>query len=121
MNREQELSKLFNAYKEMTTTLNKLSNVYVNEDSLSLEDQLLYEAMFRELGWDNKEDFLNGVGNEKVITINVPIEHKYGITLEFTNVHWLLNWAEQVLMKEIDIDFDKNREWVFEEVKEEEE
>ena len=118
MNREQELSKLFKAYKGMTTTLNKLSNIYVNEDSLSLEDQLLYEAMFRELGWDNKEDFLNGVGSQKVITVNVPIEHKYKIAIEFTNVDWFLDKLKDLKL----LDFNKYREWeIFEEDKEEEE
>jgi len=119
MNREQELSKLFNAYKGMITTINNLSNIYVNEDSLSLEDQLIYEAMFRDLGWDNKEDFLNGVGNKKFITINVPEgeEHKYKITIEFTNVDWFLDNLKDLKL----LDFNKYREWDFYEKMEEEE
>lgn len=119
MNREQELLKIFKAYKGMTITLNKLSNIYVNEDSLSLEDQLLYEAMFRELGWDNKEDFLNGVGEQKVITINVPEEeeHKYKITIEWNNVNWFLDRLKDLKL----LDFNKYREWEYFEASKEEE
>lgn len=72
MNRQQELEKLFKSYKEMELALHKLSNKYLEEEPLSFEEYLLYSAMFLELGWDDKADFLSGVGELKVITINVP-------------------------------------------------
>jgi len=110
-----ELVEAFKTFKGMIVTIHELSNKYLTEEEpLSLEDQLMFDMMLDELGWDDKEDFLNGVGMKKVITINVPKEeeHKYKITIEFTDVDWLHSKCVKELKN---LDTEKYSEWVFEE------
>jgi hypothetical protein len=110
-----ELLEAFKSYKGMIVNIHELSNKYLTEEEpLSLEDQLMFDMMLNELGWDDKEDFLNGVGMQKVITINVPKEeeYKYKITIEFTDVNWLHSKCIDELKN---LDTEKYREWIFEE------
>lgn len=77
MNRKEELEEYFNQFRKMVTTIHNMEQRYsYGEDSMSLEDSLILTLMFIDLGWKDKEDFLNGVGKKKVIHINVPEEEE---------------------------------------------
>jgi len=78
MNRKQELAELFNLFKDMIVTVHTIGQKYLapDEEPISLEDQLILDLMFRDLGWKDTEDFLNGFGVNKVILITVPEEEE---------------------------------------------